>query len=281
MKYTIEGFSQRYAMTLKKEVEVRGKKVLKKIDCTDLVILRWFVDFYPNMKKMEVDGKQYAWLTHAKLKDDLPLIDITKRAFSERMQKMVDFGILTYQLIKEGGTFSLYGFGENYKHLTNDKGIRSNDIGVQENDTGGIRSNDIGGDVQTANKDTSINDTSINDINIKKERRNNSFDTIIADYTTDEKTSDLLKEWLKVRKAKRAAMTDRAIQMNIAKLDKLAAESNMFVDEYLEEVICRGWAAFYPITNYKKDPKATTKKTVDKKSEYDSFIAELQEMYEG
>lgn len=252
MKYTIEGFSQRYAMTLKKEVEIRGKTVTRKIDCTDLVILRWFVDFYPNMKKIEVDGKQFAWLTHSKLKDDLPLIDITKRAFSERMQKMVDFGILSYKLIKEGGTFSLYGFGENYKNLINDKGMRSNDIGVQENNTDGVRSNDTGVDVQTDNKDTSISDTSIIDINKKKERKNNSFDAIISEYTTDEKISDLLKEWLKVRKAKRAALTDKAIQMNIAKLDKLSAESNMSVEKYLEEVICRGWAAFYPITNYKQ-----------------------------
>ena len=120
MKYTIEGFSQAYAMTLKKEVEVNGKTKTIKIDCTDLVILRWFVDFYPNMKKIDVDGVQYAWLTHKKLLTDLPLIDISKRAFIERMQKLVEFGILSYKLLKEGGTFSLYGFGENYKNLIND-----------------------------------------------------------------------------------------------------------------------------------------------------------------
>ena len=37
MKYTIEGFSQAYAATLKDEKN--------RIDCTDLVILRWFIDF--------------------------------------------------------------------------------------------------------------------------------------------------------------------------------------------------------------------------------------------
>ena len=117
--------------------------------------------------------------------------------------------------------------------------------------------------------------------NNKKERKTNSFDAIISEYTTDEKISELLKEWLKVRKAKRAALTDKAIQINIAKLDKLAAESNMSVIDYLEEIICRGWAAFYPIVNYKTDPKVINKKSVDKKSEYDSFMDELQEMYEG
>lgn len=84
----------------------------------------------------------------------------------------------------------------------------------------------------------------------KKERK--TFDGIIAAYTSEQETTELLQEWLKVRKAKRAALTDRAIQMNIDKLDSLARESNMTVCEYLSEVIRRGWAAFYAIQNYRK-----------------------------
>ena len=94
MRYTIEGFSQEYAMTLRKKVIKRNKEIEIKIDCTDLVILRWFVDFYPNMKKMIVDGREYAWLTHNKLKNDLPLIDISTEAFNERMKKLVEFKVL-------------------------------------------------------------------------------------------------------------------------------------------------------------------------------------------
>lgn len=90
----------------------------------------------------------------------------------------------------------------------------------------------------------------------KKESKKNSFNEIILAYSQKQDISvraeiaDLLIEWLKVRKAKRAAMTDRAIQMNIDKLDNLAKESNMTVADYLKEVICRGWAAFYAINNY-------------------------------
>lgn len=104
--------------------------------------------------------------------------------------------------------------------------------------------------IKQDNKQTDINAG-------KKERKSasastvrGSFDAIIADYTNDEKIIDLLQEWLKVRKAKRAAMTDRAIKMNIAKLDDLARKSDMTVEEYLSEIICRGWAAFYEINNY-------------------------------
>lgn len=86
----------------------------------------------------------------------------------------------------------------------------------------------------------------------KKKESKTTFDQIFADYTSDEKTKELLGEWLKVRKAKRAALTDRAIKMNIEKLDSLAAESKMSVNEYLSEVIRKGWAAFYPIISYNK-----------------------------
>lgn len=85
----------------------------------------------------------------------------------------------------------------------------------------------------------------------KKVSKTSSFDAIITNYAKgNEEIIDLLGEWLKVRKAKRAAMTDRAIQMNIEKLDKLALQSNMCVTDYLKEVICRGWAAFFVINNY-------------------------------
>lgn len=278
MKYTIEGFSQEFATTLKKVVSIRGKEKTIKIDCTDLVILRWFVDFYPNMKKMFIDGREYVWLSHNKLVNDLPILDISKRACIERMQKLVEFEILDYKLVKEGGTFSLYAFGNRYIDL-----VRKNVHGTRSNDTGGVRSNDIGGDVQPANKDNSIDYPSFNDKEKKESngeqphfenhstvKKSNSFDVIIEAYTSDTVTIELLKEWLKVRKAKRAALTDKAIQMNIAKLDKLAEQSNMTVNEYLEEVICRGWAAFYPITNY---GNKQSKQPEQKKGNFD-FLAE-------
>ena len=267
MRYTIEGFSQEYAMTLKKTVPVKDKQKTIQIDCTDLVILRWFVDFFPNMKKITVDGREYAWLTHKKLLADLPLLDITKRSCIERMQKLVEFEILDYQLLKDGGTFSLYAFGKNYINL-----VDSTNTGMQSNSTGGMQSTGIGGTQSNAtgvcgqpgNKDSSIIHSSINNSSIedKKGRKNNSFDSIIDQYLSPDGMSvrfedhaerrELLQEWLKVRKAKRAAMTDRAIQMNIDKLDTLASESRMSVVEYLKEVICRGWAAFYAISDYQR-----------------------------
>lgn len=88
-----------------------------------------------------------------------------------------------------------------------------------------------------------------------KESKQATFDDLINSFTENEEIRELLGEWLKVRKAKRAAMTNRAIELNLQKLDKLAAESNMSVTEYLKEVICRGWQAFYKINNYSNQKK--------------------------
>lgn len=86
----------------------------------------------------------------------------------------------------------------------------------------------------------------------KKTRKAKSFDDIIDSYTSDPKTKELLGQWLQNRKAKRAAMTDGAIQGNIKKLDKCAQESHMNVNDYLNEVICRGWGSFFAIDNYQR-----------------------------
>ena len=146
MKYTIEGFSQEYATTLKKVIIRKNKEVLIQIDCTDLVILRWFVDFYPNIKKCTIEGKEYGWVSHNKLIEDLPLVNISRQSFIDRMQKLVEFNILTYKLLKEEGNKSVYGFGENYTYLIDStRVIGSNQQGLlgQTNNNNSINNNSI------------------------------------------------------------------------------------------------------------------------------------------
>ena len=102
-------------------------------------------------------------------------------------------------------------------------------------------------------KETLPNINIINNKNIIQERKG-TFDLLIDKYIEatngSAEVKDLLGEWLKVRKAKRAPLTDKAIELNLQKLDGFARESNLTVAEYLKEVISRGWQAFYPIKNY-------------------------------
>ena len=101
-----------------------------------------------------------------------------------------------------------------------------------------------------------------NNTNNKKESKKETFDDLINNFISPDgknvrfknssEIRDLLQEWLKVRKSKRAAMTNKAIELNLKKLETLAIESKMNITTYLEEVIARGWTAFYKINNYDK-----------------------------
>ena len=264
MKYTIEGFSQEYAMTLREKVEVDGKIIEKKIDCTDLVILRWFVDFYPKMRKLEVDGVQYAWVSRKKLVEDLPLVDISEKAFSERMQRLVYFGILTYRLIKEGGTFSVYGFGKNYGHLIcqtdtvvvqTDTVVVQTDTGCAVECTGGGSSNGHGVAVQTDTKDISINNntisnTSIRDIIKEKESVNTkekekSIDDVIS--AQKEKLQEPLREFVKMRKSIKKPITTHGLELVISKLRKLSGGHISVAEEIINQSIMNGWQGVFAL----------------------------------
>lgn len=117
MKYTIEGFSQEEATKLQKTIIENDKTKTISLDCTDLVLLRWFVDFFPSMMKVTIDGIQYAWVNYQAVLDDMPLLGLGKRSLFDRLRKMSQLGVLKHKTVRSGGTFSYYGFGGNYNLL--------------------------------------------------------------------------------------------------------------------------------------------------------------------
>lgn len=69
----------------------------------------------------------------------------------------------------------------------------------------------------------------------------------IEDYTQNPELRELLIEWLDNRKKQRAPETKGAIGQNLEKLAGMAAQSNLSLQEYMREVVRKGWQAFYPI----------------------------------
>lgn len=123
MKYTIEGFNQ-------EEIIKLGN-----LDVVDLVILRWIVDFEPNMVKREIDGKNYFWVNYQSLLEALPILKIKKRMLCYRLEKMCNLGILIHKNIKEKGNYSYYTFGKNYIGLVQNiaKGSANNCLTLEQN----------------------------------------------------------------------------------------------------------------------------------------------------
>ena len=134
MKYTIEGFSQKYILTLSyTEILKNGKEKVVKPEWIDLGLLRYFVDFYPNMKKVEIDGKQYAWLAYSKVLEDLPFIDLNKRSIALHFNKLCNLGLLEQKVFGQGQT--VFRFGPKYAGMVDSKQadkISASDVKFQQ-----------------------------------------------------------------------------------------------------------------------------------------------------
>ena len=170
----------------------------------------------------------------------------TKQGVSKNLKSLVDKGFLA----KNEKIINNVKFCEYYATKFNTP-VNNVDQGMQQSLMGGMQQS-------LPNNIDNISTINNNKKESKKESKKaeNSFDRLISKYLSDDgyadsdKRKELLQEWLKVRKAKRAAMTDRAIELNLNKLNRLASESKMSVVTYLEEVIARGWASFFKINNY-------------------------------
>ena len=124
MKYNIFEFSQEVALTFKRDAEViiNGKKSIKtlSLDVTDLLILQVVADFMnrKSIIKQIIDDKIYFWISYKCILDDLPILDIKKQAFTDRLNKLVLFELLEKSIVKnEQGSFSFYRIGDKYESL--------------------------------------------------------------------------------------------------------------------------------------------------------------------
>lgn len=87
----------------------------------------------------------------------------------------------------------------------------------------------------------------------KRKRKSDSAEDVeaaVKAFGYPESTNERLREWLEVRNAKRTPNTVSAIQKCIKTLPDMARKSNLGIDAYLDQVIMRGWAAFYEIRAY-------------------------------
>lgn len=103
-----------------------------------------------------------------------------------------------------------------------------------------------------SNKKENLGSTQVSDsplIADKKEKTKQTFDQLIEEYTTNEELRQELKEHLKVRKLKKAALTDRAVKLSLSELDKIAGADYEKI-QIVRNSIMNGWTGFFPL---KKD----------------------------
>ncbi len=139
MKHTIMGFRQ-------------DKLIKFGLDIIDASILRYFIDFKESngMNTREVEGHIYYWLRYDAVLREFPIFRMKKCTVQSRFFKLRDAGMLTHLVVREKGTYSFFGIGENYKELITREGAEAeNSKGICEGAKGiGKKSKGMGEEVK-------------------------------------------------------------------------------------------------------------------------------------
>lgn len=216
MKYSILGFNQYVVLKYRKFVnrKVRGieKEVEVRIDVTDLLLINALSDFMnrPNIIKSEVEGKNYFWVNYSTLLEDLPILDISKQALSDRLDKLSDFNIIEKKVVLNSmGTFTCFRMGKEYENIkySSDRQCSNDDTGSYSTTRGG-RSQLLGGVVVNY-------DPNMNTLNNEYAKREEKEDTNVSSKDDENwRTSFAIYKSL-VDEAKLRLINDRDYQAYI------------------------------------------------------------------
>lgn len=249
MKYTILGFNQEKALEFGFDVE-------------DLLIIRWFVDFYSSSKmiKMNVGDKTYAWVNYSRVIEDIPILNMKKDTLSRRMKKICETGIMEHETLKQGGTFSLYKLTDKYDQLIS-KDNKTD--GTKKNPEGYGKNSQPVTDKNPEQNINLLNNNSIKDINtystkeellhpknedVGKNRKKESVNSVIAEYTENKDLQDALHGFVDMRNKARKPLTVRAMKLSLNELDKLAVDDVTKI-AIVNQSIVHSWSTFYKLQN--------------------------------
>ena len=104
--------------------------------------------------------------------------------------------------------------------------------------------------------------------------KENSFDALIEKYTQNENLRFELKEHLKTRKLKKAALSNHALELSFRKLDLLSNSDDEKI-EIVQESIMNSWIGFFPLKPYEKiqkRPSSVSQNTSYNIDEYESSM---------
>ena len=90
------------------------------------------------------------------------------------------------------------------------------------------------------------------DRKVSKKESKKSFDDLIDSYTSNPELQEELKNHLATRKAKKATLTNRAIELSLKKLDELTSNIPVNMQEeakikIVQQSIERGWVGFFEL----------------------------------
>lgn len=96
------------------------------------------------------------------------------------------------------------------------------------------------------------NNTSNNNIVSKKEADTKSYDDILHNKLKDEELINIFKEFIKMRKMIKAPLTNKALELSISKIHKLAPGDIEKQKEIVNQSVMNSWKGLFPLREDKK-----------------------------
>lgn len=255
MKYTFLGFSQQAIINLG-------------LDDKEVVLLRWFVDFTAGNKKISkriFNNEVYYWVKYEAVMEEYPMFNFKKDTIYRKLKSLANKGVLKHKTLKEGGVWSYYCLGDRYLELITDTKIEAEEAQEEvgnKSEPFGNKSEQNGKISESNGKNPGTKNPSTISIYKKekdKKEKSSSLDELVNAYTENNDLIEALKDFMKMRKAIKKPLTDRAMKSILKKLDSLGKNDNEKI-ALLEQSILNCWQSIFPLKEEFKNTVPADKK---------------------
>ena len=194
-------------------------------------------------KKCDFDNMEVK-VTTSQIVTGVKIIDLTDRIVNAELKKMIEAGFL--KLVKKGskGNFSIYKIIKTNEMMVTNAYVIGNS---KDSNSNALDSKEVTNAYVISNSNSKNKEKDNN----KKEKESN-LDKIISTYTSNSDLAETIKDFIKMRKAIKKTVTDRALKGILTKLDKFG-NSDIDKIEILEKSIENCWISVYELKN-KKPP---------------------------
>lgn len=243
MRFTVLGFNQQKAVEMGLTVN-------------DLLLLQYIMQANgtPDMKHLTDDTEiSYVWLNHAKISEDLPILNYTEGSLRNKLSELKQKGLI--QSIKvpvaSSGSKTYYSITTLTMSLINDIGCHAEVTSYNNNNN--IKNNN------TLSKDNvlreSLHDNDYLGTENEKPKKKNLYQKcldMIYEFTNDGKLTELLIQYLNLllEKSKNEGKPLYANQFKgmLNKLDEICTDGHY--GEVVQQSIVKGYIGFFPVNNY-------------------------------
>ena len=180
------------------------------------------------------DGDYWTYNSHRAYGELFPYM--SKRQIETALQKLIENGLI------KTGNYNKLAYDRTLWYALTQKGKCISHFGGMDNPK---KEN---GHPQNVSPIPNINSDITPNVkaNKKKERKQSTYDAILANVT-DDSLRDLYYEYIKMRKLIKSPMTDRALVMLINKVVDLEPNSIERQKQMLETAIMNNWKSVYPL----------------------------------